>query len=44
VLAVGDLVLAGGNELHIPFDISLHRLRANRSEQVMRIWEGLDSD
>lgn len=41
-LAAGDLVLAGGNELHIPFDISLHRLRSNQSEQVMRIWQGLD--
>lgn len=41
-LTAGELVLAGGSELHIPFDVSLHRLRANRSEQVMRIWEGLD--
>ncbi|NWA05907.1 LysR family transcriptional regulator [Pseudomonas gingeri] len=40
-LAAGQLVIAGGPELHIGFDISLHRLRSNRSEQVMRIWQGL---
>ncbi|NWA02691.1 LysR family transcriptional regulator [Pseudomonas gingeri] len=40
-LAAGQLVIAGGPDLHINFDISLHRLRSNRSEQVMRIWQGL---
>jgi DNA-binding transcriptional LysR family regulator len=40
-LALGELVLAGGPELHIPFDISLHRLRSNQGEQVMRIWHAL---
>lgn len=40
-LAGGQLVIAGGPEMCIEFDISLHRLRANRSERVMRIWHGL---
>ncbi|NBB12577.1 LysR family transcriptional regulator [Pseudomonas sp. SLFW] len=43
-LAAGELVIAGGPEMQIGFDISLHRLRANRSERVMRIWEGLAPD
>ena len=37
----GELVVAGGPDMHIEFDISLHRLRANRSERVMRIWQSL---
>ena len=40
-LAAGQLKIAAGPELHIPFDISLHRLRTNRSEPLMRIWQGL---
>ncbi|SDG44888.1 LysR family transcriptional regulator [Pseudomonas abietaniphila] len=40
-LASGQLVIAGGPEMHIGFDISLHRLRSNRSDRVMRIWDGL---
>lgn len=40
-LANGQLLIAAGPELHIPFDISLHRLRANHSEPMMRIWQGL---
>lgn len=40
-LASGQLLIAGGPEMQISFDISLHRLRANQSEQVMRIWQGL---
>lgn len=37
----GQLLVAGGEEMHIDFDISLHRLRTNQSERVMRIWQGL---
>lgn len=37
----GQLLIAGDEAMHIEFDISLHRLRANQSEQVMRIWQGL---
>ncbi|MEG5262885.1 LysR family transcriptional regulator [Pseudomonas sp. JDS28PS106] len=40
-LQSGELVVAGGPDMHIEFDISLHRLRANRSERVMRIWHSL---
>lgn len=40
-LASGELVIAGGPEFHVAFDVSLHRLRANQSEMVMNIWEGL---
>jgi DNA-binding transcriptional LysR family regulator len=40
-LDAGELVIAGGPELMIGFDISLHRRRSNQAEQVMRIWRGL---
>ena len=40
-LQAGQLLIAGGPEMQVGFDISLHRLRANQSERVMRIWEGL---
>lgn len=40
-LQSGELVVAGGPDMHIEFDISLHRLRSNRSERVMRIWQSL---
>jgi DNA-binding transcriptional LysR family regulator len=43
-LMAGELVLAGGAELAISFDISLHRSRSNQAEQVMRIWHGLAED
>jgi DNA-binding transcriptional LysR family regulator len=43
-LEAGELVVAGGPELTIGFDISLHRLRSNQAEQVMRIWRGLAED
>jgi DNA-binding transcriptional LysR family regulator len=43
-LMAGELVLAGGAELAIGFDISLHRSRSNQAEQVMRIWRGLAED
>jgi len=42
-LQAGQLLVAGGPEMQIGFDISLHRLRANQSERVMRIWEGLSN-
>jgi DNA-binding transcriptional LysR family regulator len=42
-LASGELVIAGGPELIIGFDISLHRLRSNQSEPLMSIWNGLSS-
>lgn len=40
-LASGELLMAGGAEFCVSFDVSLHRLRANRSEMVMRIWTAL---
>lgn len=40
-LASGELLIAGGPEFHVAFDVSLHRLHANQSEMVMKIWEGL---
>lgn len=40
-LASGELLVAGGPELQIGFDVSLHRLRSNQSERVMKIWQGL---
>ena len=40
-LASGELLIAGGPEFCVAFDVSLHRLRANQSEMVMKIWEGL---
>ena len=43
-LQAGELVVAGGPELTIGFDISLHRRRSNQAEQVMRIWRGLADD
>ncbi|OCR21485.1 LysR family transcriptional regulator [Pseudomonas syringae] len=43
-LQEGELVVAGGPELTIGFDISLHRRRSNQAEQVMRIWRGLAED
>jgi DNA-binding transcriptional LysR family regulator len=43
-LQAGELVVAGGPELTIGFDISLHRRRSNQAEQVMRIWRGLAED
>lgn len=43
-LMAGELVLAGGAELAIGFDISLHRSRSNQAEQVMSIWRGLAED
>jgi DNA-binding transcriptional LysR family regulator len=43
-LKAGELVLAGGPDLTIGFDISLHRSRANQAQQVMRIWQGLAQD
>jgi DNA-binding transcriptional LysR family regulator len=39
----GALVIAGGPELNIGFDISLHRLRSNQSEPLMNIWNGLSA-
>jgi len=43
-LKAGELVLAGGAEMAIGFDISLHRSRSNQAERVMRIWHGLVED
>ncbi|MBT2370600.1 LysR family transcriptional regulator [Pseudomonas fluorescens] len=40
-LASGELLIAGGPEFHVGFDVSLHRLRANQGEMVMKIWECL---
>jgi DNA-binding transcriptional LysR family regulator len=43
-LKTGELVVAGGDELKISFDVSLHRRRSNQGEAVMRIWRGLADD
>ncbi|AZF08741.1 Transcriptional regulator, LysR family [Pseudomonas sp. R2-37-08W] len=40
-LASGELLIAGGAEFCVSFDVSLHRLRDNQSEMVMKIWEAL---
>lgn len=40
-LASGELLMAGGPEFHISFDVSLHRLRSNESKLVSKIWQGL---
>ncbi|KIH83237.1 LysR substrate-binding domain-containing protein [Pseudomonas batumici] len=40
-LASGELLIAGGPEFQISFDVSLHRLRSNQSERAMKIWQGL---
>ncbi|AMB83897.1 LysR family transcriptional regulator [Pseudomonas agarici] len=40
-LVSSELVIAGDPEFQISFDVSLHRLRSNQSELVMRIWQGL---
>ena len=43
-LDAGDLVIAAGPQYQFSFDISLHRLRANRGERLMNIWNGLLED
>lgn len=40
-LADGQLVIAGTPEYHIGFEVALHRMRTNQSEQAKRIWQGL---
>jgi len=40
-LESGELLIAGSAEFCVGFDVSLHRLRANQSEWVMKIWNGL---
>jgi DNA-binding transcriptional LysR family regulator len=40
-LASGELLMAGGPEFRIGFDVSLHRLRSNESKLVKKIWQGL---
>ncbi len=40
-LESGDLLIAGSAEFRVSFDVSLHRLRANQSELVMKIWNSL---
>ncbi|WP_397452837.1 LysR family transcriptional regulator [Pseudomonas sp. NA-150] len=37
----GQLLICGGADMQIGFDISLHRLRSNKNERVMKIWRGL---
>lgn len=41
-LDAGELVVAGDETLHVGFDISLHRLRGNRSEQVKTVWDACE--
>jgi DNA-binding transcriptional LysR family regulator len=43
-LDAGELVIAAGPQYQFSFDISLHRLRANRGERLMNIWNGLQTD
>lgn len=43
-LQAKELVIAAGPQYQFTFDISLHRLRANRSERLTTLWKGLQND